>query len=192
VHIPDVFLVVWKFAAGVSPALVVFGSVLWFAPWVHKSSTFKGAGGAMVFLGVLLVVVAYSLCPAVYYICFASRTDGRIVALHPASKGGLVPEVEFEAAGQTYRLRPQQERTTQSAPEYAVGDSLPVLYQPDAPEVAIVGTFSEMWGLPIFASVFATMLFVMLVASRLGRPRHRATFYYGHVAIDQKPGAARQ
>ncbi|HKA06286.1 MAG TPA: DUF3592 domain-containing protein [Gemmataceae bacterium] len=187
VRISDGFLVVWKFAVGVSPALVVLGSVLWFAPRVLKPPSFKGTEVALVFEGVVLLVVVSSLCPAVYYSCFATRTEGRIVALHPTSKGGLVTELEYEAAGRTYRIQPHHERTRQSAPEYAVGDTLPVLYQPDVPEVAVVGTFGEMWSLPIFASVMATVILAILLASRPGRPRHQATFYYGYVVIDQRP-----
>jgi Protein of unknown function (DUF3592) len=161
-----------------------------FAPWLMKSPSAKGAEVGMAFLGVLLLVVAYTFWPALYYSIFATRTDGHVVALHPTSRGGLVPEVEYEAAGQTFRLQPHQERTTQSAPEYAVGDTLPVLYRPDVPAAAVVGTFTEMWSLAVGAGVFATFLFLMLLASRPDRPRHQATFYYGFVAIDQRPKAA--
>ena len=192
VHIPDGFLTTWQIAVCATPALVVLGGILMFAPWILRSSSFKGSPVALFFLGVIFLVVAYSLYPALYYSCFSIRTEGRIVALHPTSKGGLVPEVEYEVAGQTYRLRPQQERTSQSAPEYAVGGSLPVLYRPDVPAAAVVGTFSELWGLPISTSVFASMLLAMLLASRGDRPGHQATFYYGYVVIDQRPGAARQ
>jgi Protein of unknown function (DUF3592) len=192
VHIPDALLGLWQLAVCASPALVVLGSILKFAPWVLKPPSFKGAEVALCFLGVVLLVVAYTLYPALYYSCFANRTEGHIVALHPTSKGGLVPEVEYEVAGQTYRLQPHHERTKQSAPEYAVGDSLPVLYRPDVPAAAIVGTFAEMWGLAVFASAMATFLFVMLIASRPDRPRHQATFYYNVVVIDRRPEAARQ
>src|SRR5262245_36850183 len=192
VAIPDDLPMSWTLAGRVSPAPVPVGSLLSFAPRVLKRPTFERAGGTLVYVGVLLLILVYSLCPTVYYSCFATRTEGRIIALHPASKGGLVPEVEFEAAGETYRLRPHQEGTRQSAPEYMVGDSLPVLYQPDAPAVAVVGTFSEMWGLPIFASVFATVLLGVHLAIRLRGPRHLATLYCGSLVIAQRPGAVRQ
>jgi hypothetical protein len=73
-----------------------------------------------------------------------------------------------------------------------VGDSLPVLYRPDVPSAAVVGTFAEMWGLAVFASVLATFLFVMLVASRPDRQRHQATIYCNVVVIDQRPEATRR
>src|SRR5262245_12995090 len=84
VPIPDDLLVAWKLAVGVSPALVLVGSLLWFAPRVLKRPTFEGAGGTLVYVCVLLLIVVYSLCPTVYYSCFATRTEGRIIALHPA------------------------------------------------------------------------------------------------------------
>src|SRR2546426_819450 len=94
VEIPGALLELWEFAVRAGPALVVLGGVLMFALWLLKSPSFKGAEVGLAFMAVVLLVIAYTLLPALFYSCFASRTESRIVALHPTARGGLVPEVE--------------------------------------------------------------------------------------------------
>jgi hypothetical protein len=194
VHVPGTFLAAWELAVYAGPGLTVVGGVLTLAPWLLQRPTFDGSEVALVVLSVLLLVIAYTLQPAVFLTCFGTRTDGRIVALHESSRGALVPEVEYTVSGQTYRLRPTQERTRRSAEEYRVGDSLPVLYRPDKPEAAVVATFAEMWALGVAASVGTTVLLLMFLASRSERPKRphaQVIVAYSYLIFDNRPPADR-
>jgi hypothetical protein len=187
--VPDAILAGWQAAVYAGPALVVLGGVLLLPRWLLQDQAAKGAGIAIASLAMLLLPMAYMFEHALFFTCFAARAEGRIVALHDAGRGTVAPVVEYRAAGCTYTVRPHHERTQCSAPEYVVGDPLPVLYRNDVPAAAVVGTFSELWGFVLFATGGATLLLVMLTATRLERRSSGSTLEYRFVVFAQTRSA---
>lgn len=96
----------------------------------------------------MLVLGAISLVGVLRWIRHGVPAEGRIIAVHDNGRA-LVPEVRYEAQGRQYTIRANLERTSRSRPQYAVGDSLPVLYDPDRPDWGIISSAGELWLLPI-------------------------------------------
>jgi Protein of unknown function (DUF3592) len=77
------------------------------------------------------------------------RATGTVVRLEESSssEGGTVysPVIEFSANGQTYSF---ESGNASDPPTNRVGDQVPVLYDPEAPEQARIESFYELWLFP--------------------------------------------
>lgn len=82
------------------------------------------------------------------------RTEGQVIDLsrYSDSEGGssIVPVIRFRAEdGQEYTAEPYQERnTTVDAPNYRVGDTVEVIYNPDNPNDMFINDFMHVWFVP--------------------------------------------
>ena len=101
------------------------------------------------------------------------RTTGTVVAVEGSSSGTSrfsTPVVEFEADGRTITFRAQG--TNLANP--GVGDRVPVAYRRDAPERAVIRTFSQTWMTPLLMTLFATPFLLIAIIGTVRLLRRRA------------------
>src|SRR5262249_33320861 len=190
VEVPEIFLAAWRPAGYAGPGLAVLGLVLVLRPRLVENAKDNGPGAALIFLTPILLLAAYLVANSLFFTWFGTHTDGRIVALEPGGRGSVTPVLQYQAAGRTHTIRPIHERTSRDEPAYNIGDSLPVLYRPDNPPTAVVGTFQEVWGLPLFAGGAATLvLFVLILSCRPARPRNPVVFQCRFFYFEQTSNA---
>lgn len=105
---------------------------------------------------ILLVPVVFGLIFAVIGVALGlkswrttsnlQQTEATVVEF--SSNGDLqAPIVEFRANGRTYKATSGS--FVNSSFSYSKGDKVDVYYDPQNPEDATVGSFGEMWGLPL-------------------------------------------
>ena len=63
-------------------------------------------------------------------------------------------EATYEVDGQPHVIRPANWNAGHGKPTYTVGESVPVLFLPDRPEVGIVNNFREQGKITLFLSLF--------------------------------------
>lgn len=104
-------------------------------------------GGIFAPIAVVLVISAVLVTRSTMQLVQSStHTTGVVVDQRRATRGAR-PVVEFTAAdGKTVRF---VGATLSSPPSFHVGEQVPVLYRPATPEQARIGTFSELWLLPV-------------------------------------------
>ncbi len=79
------------------------------------------------------------------------------------SEGGCctyVPVMEYTVDGQTYTMRGN---TASDPPQYRVGEEVPILYDPAAPDKAQINRWSERWLMPLI--LIPSMLIAALVVN---------------------------
>ncbi len=90
--------------------------------------------------------------------------QGTIVAMKPylggrIGKGGsliYLPKVRFTTSkGQTITFQSHESRR---ADHFKKGQQVPVRYRPEAPQEAVIATFSHLWALPIIYAVGGLLL----------------------------------
>lgn len=75
------------------------------------------------------------------------KAEGTVVGLRSSRDNLLSPIVEFQANGQSYKAASGS--AVSSSFSYSEGDKISVYYDPQNPENATVGSFGELWGLPL-------------------------------------------
>ena len=80
-----------------------------------------------------------------------STTTGTVIEMEESSstEGGCCvysPVVEFQANGQTYTF---ESDNASDPPAYQVGETVPVIYDPNDPNTAQINKWSERWLFPI-------------------------------------------
>jgi hypothetical protein len=92
-----------------------------------------------------------------------SSTTGTVIEMEESStnEGGCCvysPVIEFQANGQTYTF---DGGNASDPPIYRVGETVPVIYDPNDPNTAQINKWSERWLFPIIiipAMIFAALL----------------------------------
>jgi hypothetical protein len=146
--------------------LGAFGSFLFVkskyaSPWT--------LGGWLVAFG---LVVGVSLSRQLIYLpLFGTPTDGVVEELIPKWKTGLKPAVRFRTAdGEEARFVCRQ---GVSAGVYAVGQTVPVYYDPADPSFGIVATWPSL-GVPLLSGGLLALVPILLGGYLLRRSRGRS------------------
>jgi hypothetical protein len=84
-------------------------------------------------------------------------TTGTVVDLESGGKGGYFPVVTFSTGGKSYRFRSYQ--GSNPAP-YAIGETVPTLYDPTEPDHAIIDSFTERYIGVIIGGALAIVFFL--------------------------------
>lgn len=85
--------------------------------------------------------------------------NGHVIRFERDSKGYYFPVVEFQTPdGQRIMFK---SRSGSSPPSFHVGESVPVLYDPDDPQQASIRTFGQLWGGALITGIFAVVLTVI-------------------------------
>jgi len=89
------------------------------------------------------------------------RAEGVVIEMVPGLKRTMKPRVRF--ASELGRTAVFTGRIGSRPPSYAVGQAVPVLYDPGQPERAIIDTFWERWGAELVFAILALLFFPNLL-----------------------------
>lgn len=84
------------------------------------------------------------------------RTTGKVVRLIPSmdSKGRVRYTPDFQYTAKSGMVYSTISNFSSNPPEYTVGQSIPVLYEPGHPETAMLDSFGALWFLPVLFGCF--------------------------------------
>jgi hypothetical protein len=120
-----------------------------------------------------LILIALALITALPAMRAAggASAQGTVVALEagPPGAGGLRPVVRFSAGGAEQTIYGSYSAT----PEYAVGDTVAVSYDPADPAGATLGGFGDLWLLPIILGTLGIAMAVASIALSIAGIRQR-------------------
>ena len=114
-----------------------------------------GLAAGVLFLLVGLAMLAGSYRATTHYL----KTTGRIVAVKAEEEAGgskiyYAPIVEFTTSDQKTH---QFTSGISSTSEPVIGEAIPILYNPDVPEDAVVENMFDMYGLPGILTAFGIL-----------------------------------
>jgi len=126
-------------------------------------------------LGLLLVSGIFAATRA-SFLSGAGRADGTVVALRHNGRS-YQPVIDFTPeGGPTTRV---ESVVGSNPPEYRVGDHVPMRFQPNHPEEAVIDTFWHLWFFAalfgIIGSPFTITGILMSILARKGAAPKRAT-----------------
>ena len=109
--------------------------------------------------GVYALFTAYKLETS------GSTTTGTVIEMEESStsEGGCCvysPVIEFQVNGQTYTF---DGGNASNPPAYRVGETVPVIYDPNDPDTAQINKWSERWLFPLI--IIPAMLFAALLTT---------------------------
>jgi hypothetical protein len=100
----------------------------------------------------MLGVATYFGGKSIYLTLEGETAEATVVDMRRTSKGGATPIVEFTTSrGQ--RIRHEGDVSSRP-PAHELGEKVTVHYLPSRPNVAVIGTFLEMWFLPVTLALF--------------------------------------
>jgi hypothetical protein len=113
---------------------------------------------AIVMLGsgmLTLILAGLDLFGAIRWEFVGREATGTVTAFHqpPAAATSWI-EVTYEVNGEPHVIRPANWNAGHGKPAYIVGETVPVLFMPDQPEVGIVNRFRERGEITLFLSLF--------------------------------------
>jgi hypothetical protein len=122
----------------------------------------------LVFAGMGTLFALFALGWGVWSAVFAlgaQRTEGTVIRMvAPDGGDGSKPVVQYQVDGETYEC---EGSISSSPPAYSVGQKVSVLYRPDEPQKALIGSFVDRWLLPLVfggaGSLFAAIGFALLI-----------------------------
>ena len=109
----------------------------------------------------LLCIAAFLTWRTSSFIQRSQTAAGTITALVPVSQHEITyaPVFSFKTAdGQAWSVR---SHTSSNPPDFAVNDSVTVLYDPSDPQHAQIDTFGQLWFVPILLGSMGTFSFIM-------------------------------
>lgn len=115
-------------------------------------------GVALIFAAVGTICVVAAVVVGTWRMNFAAgaaHTEGTVLRLVATDqKGSRAPVIRYEVDGKAYEF---QSSISSNPPNYAVGQKVAVLYQPDNPGAGTIDSFFERWFMPILLGVFGVV-----------------------------------
>ncbi|HLM62633.1 MAG TPA: DUF3592 domain-containing protein [Pyrinomonadaceae bacterium] len=102
------------------------------------------------------------------FVRFSHRTIGKIIEIkeeYEVNTRLYRPVVEFRLKN---KIRFEGSLATRHKPNYKIGETIEVLYLPETPEIARIGSFGQLWGNGILALV-AGVVFTLAALFLLGK-----------------------
>lgn len=103
----------------------------------------------------------------------AAKTEARVKSIYQGHRS-ITPTFEYTVKGKVYEF----EGSSTNADAYQIGDKEIVYYDPASPEDSKLGTFMNLWFIPVFCGGFFVILMLVGVISLIGK-RTKSSFFVG-------------